>query len=638
MPLIPQVGRRSIGIRLTVGTIYGILSAGAVLMVVPLLLMLTGSTASYYSDVHEVSLLPRYLFDEDTLIMKYFEEKYSDWHQMEVRYRELFGKFYLHFIDPRKNPRPRYEAGRRLAQPGVVERIKDWGEFKAQLPWRFKGTYFYGELSFLLETEILIYYRRFLRETYGTIETVNAAYAEDNESIDLIMPPLVEPTGANAESPQAAKWRDWDRFRRELPVRFHMAILADGIYQNCMVNARYLNLERLNAAWGTNYTRKYDLHVPETLPSNPVQAADWEHFVRTQLPEDMIELRNGHEEFTQFLEETFSSIDEVNTEYNLHFASFENIPFTTSAPESPGLKNLWQNFVRTWCPAELLGVASADIRYAQWLEERFGSVDAVNERYHSSYATLRDVEPPCLLVDLKEVRERKTWLRWYFTIRNYKLVARYMLTHGRAFWNTFVLVIATLVIQMTVNPFAAYALSRFRLPYTYKILLFLLGTMAFPAAIGMVPNFLLLKELGLLNTYWALVLPGAANGFFIFLLKGFFDSLPNELFEISTLEGASSFWQFRNVVVPLSAPIFAVLALSAFNTAYGGFIWAFLVCQDERMWTVMVWLQQFAAWDAGGGPQGLMLAALTLAGIPTLIVFILCQRVIIRGIAIPQFK
>lgn len=176
--------------------------------------------------------------------------------------------------------------------------------------------------------------------------------------------------------------------------------------------------------------------------------------------------------------------------------------------------------------------------------------------------------------------------------------------------------------------------SRFSLPYTYRILVFLLGTMAFPAAVCMVPNFLLIKQLGLLNTYWALFLPGAANGFFIFILKGFFDGLPTELFEIGTMEGASSFWTFRNVVVPLSKPIFAVVALNAFNAAYGGFMWAFIVCQDERMWTVMVWLQQFT--NTAG--TALQMAALTLAGIPTLLVFIFCQRIIIRGIIIPQFE
>ena len=150
----------------------------------------------------------------------------------------------------------------------------------------------------------------------------------------------------------------------------------------------------------------------------------------------------------------------------------------------------------------------------------------------------------------------------------------------------------------------------------------------------MIPNFVLIKQLGLLNTYWALFLPGAANGFFIFVLKGFFDGLPGELFEVSTMEGASSLWTFRNVVVPLSKPILAVIALNAFNGAYCTFMWAFIVCQDERMWTIMVWLQQLA--NTGG--LALLMAALTLAGIPTLLVFIFCQRIIIRGIIIPQFR
>ena len=97
---------------------------------------------------------------------------------------------------------------------------------------------------------------------------------------------------------------------------------------------------------------------------------------------------------------------------------------------------------------------------------------------------------------------------------------------------------------MTVNPLAAYALSRYRLSYTPKVLIFMLATMAFPAEVAMIPNFLLIKQLGLLNTFAALILPGLASGYFIFLLKGFFDSLPAELYEAASIDGASELRMF----------------------------------------------------------------------------------------------
>ena len=207
-------------------------------------------------------------------------------------------------------------------------------------------------------------------------------------------------------------------------------------------------------------------------------------------------------------------------------------------------------------------------------------------------------------------------------------------TDSRAFFNTGVLVLLFLALQLTVNPLAAYCLSRYRLPYADRIMVLLVGTMAFPAAVGMIPNFLLIKELHLMNTYWAIALPAAANGYFIFVLRGFFDSLPEELFEQAEMEGATKFWMFRRIALPLSKPVFALIGLNAFQAAYGSFMWALLVCQDKKMWTVMVNLQQLMV----GAPLEITMAGLTLAAIPTLFVFVFCQRLIIRGIIIPSYK
>jgi multiple sugar transport system permease protein len=172
------------------------------------------------------------------------------------------------------------------------------------------------------------------------------------------------------------------------------------------------------------------------------------------------------------------------------------------------------------------------------------------------------------------------------------------------------------------------------LPYAYQVLLFVLATMAFPAEVAMIPNFLLLKDLGMLNTFYALVLPGVANGFSIFLLKGFFDSLPKELYEAGILDGATEIGMFRRITIPLSLPIFSVIALNAFTASYGAFLFAMVVCQDPKKWTLMVWLYDLQQ----SAPQYVIMAALTLASLPTLIVFMLAQKVIMRGIVLPSFK
>ena len=145
-----------------------------------------------------------------------------------------------------------------------------------------------------------------------------------------------------------------------------------------------------------------------------------------------------------------------------------------------------------------------------------------------------------------------------------------------------------------------------------------------------------MRDLGMLNTFFALVLPGAANGLAIFILKGFFDSLPPELFEAATIDGAKEWQIFLHVTMPMVKPILAVNALGAFIAAYEGWQWALIVCQNPKMWTLAVWMYQVSQkWS----PTPWMTSAgYVIISIPTLIVFLGCQRIILRGIIIPQMK
>ncbi len=202
-------------------------------------------------------------------------------------------------------------------------------------------------------------------------------------------------------------------------------------------------------------------------------------------------------------------------------------------------------------------------------------------------------------------------------------------------WVTVIYCFLAILTTLVVNPLCAYALSRYNLSYGNAVLLFLLATMSFPGEISLIQNFLLLKQFHLLNTYAALILPGAASGYAIFLLKGFFDSLPRELYEAGTLDGAGELRMFWTITLPLSRPIFAVIGLSAFSAAYGGFLYAMTICQDSHMWTLMVWLYEL---QSSGAPMFVMMAALTLAALPTLLVFVLAQNVILRGVILPSFK
>ena len=125
-----------------------------------------------------------------------------------------------------------------------------------------------------------------------------------------------------------------------------------------------------------------------------------------------------------------------------------------------------------------------------------------------------------------------------------------------------------------------------------------------------------------------------ANGYGIFLLKGFFDSLPRDLYDMADIDGAGAWTQFWTLTVSLSKPILAVLALSAFTAAYSEFMMALIIIPDRDMWTLMVWIFQLQL----SAPRPVIQTSVLLAGIPTLIVFIFCQNIIIRGIVVPVEK
>lgn len=151
---------------------------------------------------------------------------------------------------------------------------------------------------------------------------------------------------------------------------------------------------------------------------------------------------------------------------------------------------------------------------------------------------------------------------------------------------------------------------------------------------SLVPIALGLKYVSLLNTFAALVLPGMANGFMIFMLKGFFDSLPQELYESAEIDGANEWSKFWIITMSLSKPILAVFALQAFTGAYSAFMMALIIIPDQSMWTLMVWIFQLQS----EVHQSVVFTSLVITAIPTFLVFAFCQNLIISGIVVPVEK
>ena len=394
--------------------------------------------------------------------------------------------------------------------------------------------------------------------------------------------------------------------------------------------------------------------APFPSGSMPAELAEaYDEFMRQRWPARLLRLTGDHtahrREYVARLEERYVSLSGLNKVAQTDYKSWGDVPYfaglpypheTTSAHQvndAPinALSGVWRDYVQS-VPLDQREMVCPERSYQQFLLAKYKSLGAINAAYGWTYARVADVALPIPEFDYADFVANQSHYFWQFATFNFSRVIAFIATKGRALWNTLILVCLTIAATLTVNPLAAYALSRFQLRGTQQILIFLLATMAFPPEVAMIPAFLLLRDLGMLNTFAALILPRLANGFSIFLLKGFFDSLPKELYEAASIDGASELRMFTTITFPLCKPILAVIALQAFMAAYGGFMWAFLVCQDDSMWTLMVWLYQFQ--QKMRMFPFMTMAALVLASLPTLIVFLFCQKIILRGIIIPTMK
>ncbi|HEY3376402.1 MAG TPA: carbohydrate ABC transporter permease [Armatimonadota bacterium] len=401
-----------------------------------------------------------------------------------------------------------------------------------------------------------------------------------------------------------------------------------------------LTLDEYNTTFGTRYTTLRDTPcpVPATAPATLRQA--WEGFVLSAYPMRLITVTatpEQHALFCAFVKKRFlNQLALCNTSFHTQYTSWEQIPFTATMPiTSEAVAGLWMEYVNT-LPFAALQPQSSEQDYQAFLLRKYGSIQGVNAAYGWQLQQIQQAQIPYDIAYLVTFEKNGLAMYWASLTDNYAFVWDYLILRGSAVWNTLLLILLTLLAALTVNPLAAYALSRFRLKQMPAIILFMLATMAFPAAVSVIPGYLLMRDLHMLNTYAALILPGIANGMSIFLLKGFFDSLPPELYEAASLDGAKEWQMFMRITLPLSKPILAVIALNSFIAAYNGWEWAMVVCQNPKMWTLAVWLYQFNILWAQF--PWVVMAAFIMASIPTFLVFLLCQNVIMKGIILPQMK
>ncbi len=228
------------------------------------------------------------------------------------------------------------------------------------------------------------------------------------------------------------------------------------------------------------------------------------------------------------------------------------------------------------------------------------------------------------------------WLPDVWRWDNYAEIWR---ASGIATWwkNTVVLSAVVTFLQVLTGSFAAYGFSRMRFPGRDVLFLTYVGTIAVPWQAYMIPQFIIFSKLHLVNSLWSIILLQAFGAFGVFLMKQYFDSIPEELSEAARIDGLSEYGIWRLIMLPLSGPAVASLALLTFVNTWNDYLGPLLYLRAPELWTLQLGLQRFAT-DLYNANYSLLFTGLTLSVVPIAVIFLLGQRFFVQGIATSGLK
>lgn len=217
------------------------------------------------------------------------------------------------------------------------------------------------------------------------------------------------------------------------------------------------------------------------------------------------------------------------------------------------------------------------------------------------------------------------------TLDNYKNVFQ-EIPLSRYFFNSLVVAVITTIGQVLFASLAGYAFARMKFPFKNAIFLIVLITMLVPPQVNIIPLFFLMREMHLIDTYQALILPGLFGGFGIFMMRQYFLGLPKDLEESAKIDGCNLFQMFFKIALPLALPTVATLALFTFVTTWNSFMWPLIVTNSEGMRTLPVGIAIFKGSFREITLWGELLACSVICTIPVIIVFLLGKRYFINDI------
>jgi multiple sugar transport system permease protein len=240
------------------------------------------------------------------------------------------------------------------------------------------------------------------------------------------------------------------------------------------------------------------------------------------------------------------------------------------------------------------------------------------------------------------IRLPPEWIPWPATLTHYHEVllgSSRTARIGRAFANSLVVATGSVVVVLATSALAAYPLARMRFPGRDLVFVVLVGSLMIPNAVLLVPQYVLTQRLGWLSTYQGLIVPEAAMlfAFGVFLLRQFFLTMPRELEDAALIDGAGPWQVFSRIILPLSQPVLAALAIFAFRSAWNDFLWPLIAVNKPEMFPLPVALALLRS-AYSSESYGPIMAGAALSALPLLVVFIVANRRIVEGVRLSGLK
>lgn len=211
-----------------------------------------------------------------------------------------------------------------------------------------------------------------------------------------------------------------------------------------------------------------------------------------------------------------------------------------------------------------------------------------------------------------------------------------MAPFGRYFLNSLFISVATVTAVLVTSTLAAYAFARLEFFGRDVLFMVFLATLMVPFEVTMIPNFILIRDLGWYDSYWAMIMPFSASVFGVFLLRQFFATIPQDLYDSAVLDGCGHLRFLWEIVLPLSKPPLITVGLFTFLGSWNALLWPLIVTRTQEIRPIMLGLAEFIT-EAGTQTQ-LLMAAATLTILPVIIFYFFAQREFIEGIAATGLK